>query len=156
MISFNDWLHSNDGDRLEGLREEYADVRHDSGDDCPDFMDWAEHKYNVQRLRHWKEEHPIAQPPLVPSGLNISLSDESRNSLVAYRQAQAEVERALERSTTYTAKGIQNTGLHVDIMADLDDAVRRREQTAVFLAMHVDAVVTAAEPQQAYLSLPRK
>ncbi|MCU9528064.1 hypothetical protein [Pseudomonas mosselii] len=149
MISFNDWLHYNDGERLEGLREEYAEVRRDSGDDCPEFMAWAEHKYHVQRLRSWNEEHPISLPPLVPSGLKITLTDQFRNPLHAFRMAQAEVERAVERSKTCTDQGIQNARLQAEITADLEEAVRRREQAAVFLAIHFDALAAAAEAQQA-------
>ncbi|MBC2693552.1 MULTISPECIES: hypothetical protein [Pseudomonas] len=44
MKSFNDWLHHNDGEHYEALREEFFE----GGGEPGGFLDWAETKYEVE------------------------------------------------------------------------------------------------------------
>lgn len=44
MESFNDWLHHNNGEHYEALREEFFE----GGGEPGSFLDWAETKYQAE------------------------------------------------------------------------------------------------------------
>jgi hypothetical protein len=62
MKSFNDWLHDNDGEQYEALREEFFE----GGGEPGGFLDWAEAKYEAEierRAAQTTDVGGIAPPP---------------------------------------------------------------------------------------------
>ncbi|WP_223508674.1 MULTISPECIES: hypothetical protein [unclassified Pseudomonas] len=101
MKSFNDWLHHNDGEHYEALREEFFE----GGGEPGGFLDWAEAKYDAEvadaerKAAQAAPNHPnvptsttdeatsVAPPPMLTEPLTVILEggglDALNNSMKA-------------------------------------------------------------------------
>ncbi|AVX93340.1 hypothetical protein [Pseudomonas psychrophila] len=141
MKGFNDWLHHNDGERYEGLREEFFEAGGEPGE----FLDWAEAKYRDE-LEADAERKAAPPPTKYPSyGLQIS-TDSFRNELYHYRDAVEAFATACEQIELVKGDGYGQE-VRDRVQAYFDSSLVRRDQAARTLAELVSAAAKAADPQ---------
>lgn len=141
MKGFDEWLHFNDGDRYEGLREEFFE----GGGEPGNFLDWAEAKY-AAGLKV-EAERTAAQPPSkYPSvGLLINV-DHFSGELYSYREASEELATACDQIEQVKSEGF-SPEVRERVQRHFDGALERRDKSAQYLAELVSALVKATDPR---------
>ncbi|MFJ7794663.1 hypothetical protein [Pseudomonas sp. NPDC096950] len=139
MNGFNEWLYHNEGERYEGLREEFFE----GGGEPGNFLDWAEDKYTAEQKKKVasKADSPPTKWP--STGMLVGV-DAFNTALYQYRDAAGEL--ATARIQAEQVKG-----------GDYDQDVRERvctflvlceqrfAEAAQLLAEQVDAAVATAD-----------